>query len=79
MTDLLGEAECSLPGCVKQSFLHHVTREDLGYCCEDHRLRATERCLVSKHSIASSMRGQWESVHSVKWAVRRNGVVRCDG
>lgn len=48
MERLVGDNECSLPGCVRRTFLHEGTRKDLGYCSEDHRLRATQRCLVSQ-------------------------------
>lgn len=48
MHHLVGQGECSLPGCVKMNMVHPHRRQEMGYCCEDHRLRATQRSLVSE-------------------------------
>ncbi|CAM9869237.1 unnamed protein product, partial [Hapterophycus canaliculatus] len=45
MPHLMGSSECSLPGCVNVNMVHPRSREEMGYCCEDHRLRATQRSL----------------------------------
>ncbi|CAN0183221.1 unnamed protein product [Ectocarpus sp. 12 AP-2014] len=45
MDHLVGVGVCSLPGCVKPNFVHPRDRQETGYCCEDHRLRATQRSL----------------------------------
>ncbi|CAN0059865.1 unnamed protein product [Pylaiella littoralis] len=45
MHHLVGQGECSLPGCVKMNMVHPHRRQEMGYCCEDHRLRATQRSL----------------------------------
>lgn len=48
MPHLVGRGECSLPGCVSPTMVHPHTQKDMGYCCEEHRLRATQRSLVSE-------------------------------
>lgn len=52
-----GHSQCSLPGCVGRSMADPSTGQDLGYCCEEHRLRATQRHLVSTVHCSVSCSG----------------------
>lgn len=65
MQQLVGQGECSLPGCVQMSMVHPRKKHEMGYCCEDHRLRATQRSLVS-----------WRGLRGVKGKVCVNVCVR---
>eukprot|EP01094_Clydonella_sp_ATCC50884_P021154 TRINITY_DN4583_c0_g1_i1.p1 TRINITY_DN4583_c0_g1~~TRINITY_DN4583_c0_g1_i1.p1 ORF type:complete len:479 (-),score=112.80 TRINITY_DN4583_c0_g1_i1:118-1554(-) len=37
------DTQCSLPGCARLSYFHGVTGACTGFCCADHRDRATQR------------------------------------
>lgn len=47
MHHLVGQGKCSLPGCAGPNMVHPEKREEMGYCCEDHHLRATQLSLVT--------------------------------
>ena len=44
---LVGQAQCSLPGCVSNTLIDKDTGADLGYCADMHLRRAASRSLVS--------------------------------
>ncbi|CBN75172.1 conserved unknown protein [Ectocarpus siliculosus] len=43
---LVGQMKCSLPGCNDFTMLHDRTMDDMGYCCDYHRIKAEERNLT---------------------------------
>eukprot|EP00903_Cladosiphon_okamuranus_P011897 g11174.t1 len=43
--DLVGQMQCSLPGCNVATMIHDVHGTDLGYCCDIHRFKAEQRSL----------------------------------
>eukprot|EP00903_Cladosiphon_okamuranus_P013691 g12749.t1 len=51
MPHLVGRGECSLPGCIDPNMVHPHTQKEMGYCCEEHRLRATKRSLGPKPEL----------------------------
>lgn len=51
--ELSGSSQRSLPGYVHPTLLDSMNGRDLGFCCDDHRLRATQRYLVSMFCLTS--------------------------
>eukprot|EP00752_Nemacystus_decipiens_P006890 g6189.t1 len=44
---LLGQLRCSLPGCNDVMMRHELTMAELGYCSDNHRVKAEERRLAA--------------------------------
>lgn len=79
MPHLMGSGECSLPGCVNVNMVHPRSKEEMGYCCENHRLRATQRSLVGifvQYHEARHSSDKLSRTSTTHWRKSRKLVVR---